>query len=117
MGKYVYSYSSFLNESANAETAADKILAAASKHIKVEGYLASDYAAPDKLQSLVDNLYSQIKNESGAGVADSFMEETMQISQLFIAEDSCPTCEEMMEPCDACKDHAAEANEAEEDVE
>jgi hypothetical protein len=108
MGKYLYSYSSFLNESANAETTADKLLLAAAKYLEVEGYLASDYSAPDKLQSLTTDLYSQIKNEAGVEQADSFMEEAMEISQSFVTEDSCPACTEMMEPCDACKEHANE---------
>lgn len=112
MGKYVYSYSSFLNESANSETVADKLLLAAAKYLEVEGYLASDYAAPDKLQSLTADLYSQIKNEAGIEQADSFMEEAMEISQNFVTEESCPTCTEMMEPCDACKAHANEMNQA-----
>lgn len=108
MGKYVNSYSSFLNESANAETTATQILMAASKYIEVEGYKASDYSAPDKLQALTSDLYSQIKNEAGVEEADTFMNSAMEISQRFITEDSCPDCAEMMEPCDACKAHASE---------
>jgi len=51
---------------------------------------------------------TKTKNEKGEDAAADFMESAMGISQSFIAEESCPTCEEMMEPCDACKSHAEE---------
>ena len=108
MGKYVYSYATFLNENAEAMSAATSLLNIAAKSINIEGYSEKDYSSADQLRSLTDTLYAQIKNEKGEAAANSFMESAMEVSQSFIAEDSCPICEEMMEPCDACKAHAAE---------
>ena len=113
MGKYVYSYATFLNENAEAMSAAASLLNIAAKMIDVEGYSEKDYSSPDQLKGLTDTLYAQIKNEKGEEAAADFMESAMGISQSFIAEESCPTCEEMMEPCDACKAHAEEMKAAE----
>lgn len=112
MGKYILGYSNFVNESAgSAQTTADKIIAAAAKYIDVEGYESNKYATAEKLSVLTDELAAQIRSEDGEGAADQFIEAVMSISMDFVTEDSCPTCEEMMEPCDACKQHASEMEE------
>jgi hypothetical protein len=109
MGKYILGYSNFVNESAgSAQTAADQIIAAAAKYIDVEGYQSKNYSTAERLSVLTNELSSQIRSEDGESAADEFVEMVMSISMDFVTEDSCPTCTEMMEPCDACKQHAAQ---------
>lgn len=109
MGKYIFNYSAFVNESASmSTTTASQILALADQYTETDSYKAEDYSTPEKLSTLTDTLYSQIKTDSGETDATAFMTAAMELAQKFVSEDACPTCEEMMEPCDACKAHAEE---------
>ena len=111
MGKYIFNYYSFVNESVGeSKSSAEEIIALADQYIETDAYKAADYSTADKLSTLVDILHSQIKAGSGDQDAAEFMTNAMEISQRFVTEDSCLTCEEMMEPCDACKAHAEEMN-------
>jgi len=109
MGKYIFNYYSFVNESINQSTA-EEIIALAGRYIEIDSYNPEEYSTADKLSPLVDILYSQIKDKAGENEANDFMEAAMEVSQKFLTEDFCPICEELMEPCDACKSRAKEMN-------
>jgi len=111
MGKYIFNYYSFVNESINQSTA-EKIIELAGKYIQIQigSYKPEEYSAADKLSNLVDILYLQIKNEAGENKANGFVEAAMKVSQEVLTEDFCPICEDLMEPCDACKSRAKEMN-------
>lgn len=112
MGKLIYDFSQFLNESESKEaSAAGKLLQAASAYTDTSAYKAEDYTSPAKLAELTATLNDEIKSNKGESAAAEFSKKALEVSTSFIKEGSCKVCEEMMEPCDACKEHAKEMEE------
>lgn len=112
MGKLIYNFSQFLNESENKETsAAGKLLQAASAYTDTSAYKAEQYDSPEKLAELTATLNSEISSSKGEAAAAEFSKKALEVSTSFIKEGSCKECEEMMEPCEACKKHAEEMEE------
>ena len=103
MGKYINSYSRFINESYGPT---QSLLDIASKYID-----ATPYESETDPVQLMDSLVATIKREKGQAAADEF---TMDAMQSIPVNEEC-TCHEdleMNEPCEACKKHAEEmANE------
>lgn len=112
MGKLIYNFSQFLNESESKETsAAGKLLQAASAYTNTSAYKAEEYNSAEKLAELTARLNDEIKSNKGEAAATEFAKKALEVSTSFIKEGSCKVCEEMMEPCDACKKHAKEMEE------
>jgi hypothetical protein len=94
MGKYINNYRGFVNES--------KLVDLASQYIDATEI---DSAMPDS--ELMKKLVNKIKDEKGSKAADDFVMKAVSINSP-IKEEACLECQEMMEPCPACKKHADE---------
>lgn len=108
MGKYINSYSRFVNESAEAEetSPAKPVLDLAAEYMDVATYDV-DPNAP--LAKVAMDLFDKIKASRGDAAASQFMEKAMPLTSQAIKEGHCADCTEMIEPCEACKAHAAES--------
>jgi hypothetical protein len=107
MGKYILGYSRFINESNNSiSKTTDLIMAAAGKYIDIADYSEDSYTSAEMLSALTDELALKIKSAKGEAAEAAFTEEAMNASINFISEESCPACDELMEPCEACKQPA-----------
>lgn len=90
MGRYINSFEGFVNES--------KLIDIASQYIEPTEI---DTKMPDS--ELMGKLVQKIKSEKGDAAADEFV-----LKAASMNEEECADCVEMMEPCDACKAHAAD---------
>lgn len=93
MGKYINSFSGFINESKLAKLAGE--------------YIDSTEIDPEMSDAdLMQAVVQKIKDTKGDKAADDFVLKVAALNEK--GSGKCKDCEEMMEPCEACKKHAAE---------
>ena len=100
MGRYINSFSSFINES--------KLVDLATNYVD-----AADIDTSMKDSDLMQDLVKKIKATKSDKAEDDFVMKAATLNGA-IKEDTCKVCEEMMEPCPACKKHAEEMKSTEE---